>query len=226
MKRRQLLQTMAITPVVAALSRVAEAQGLLTPEELHWTMVSTYHDGVMQVVLNIFPMRDGTFAPVFEHRVKQWETANGDHFQPRGNVTFEPIGVDGKPWLLHSAWGPPSTKWPHGPAALFSPIGIVFGCRHWSVIDRGLKLREETYWNQLRAEDPPITEFCQVTWDTDYLALPGQPCNAFVKWREQARAQLSHVVVKFEAVSRKVPCCERDHDGDSNCDRHRSGGVS
>lgn len=206
MKRRDVLKGLAVAPVVAALPRMGEARELLAPGEVREVMSTCYQNGRMKVELNVHPDEAGKFASVFRERMEAWEAVSGEHFQPIEAVMFDLLEEDGSHWLVHPAWGrgPYGMHFPESPAMLYTEAHNVFRDRRWDIIDRAVSLRENGYWRQ---EHPPG-------------AGPWDSWDPFLGWRRAQRARLHRVVVKFEAVPRGR-CCERDHDEDGNCDRHR-----
>ncbi len=79
----------------------------------------------------------------------------------------------------------------HSGDALTVEAGEIFKGRRWEAIQRVVN----DYWQKyVRPPDPDFTEFCQVTWNTAYLALPGGECQALCDWRTE---HLAGVEVSF-----------------------------
>lgn len=104
-------------------------------------------------------------------------------------VTFDPFDKNLGPWLWHSTWEGDEH-------ILFTPRYVIQE-RRWDTIERALTRRMDDSW---QAENPPFDfggEFCQVTWNTDYLALPDQVCTARQRFNDEAYASLGSVGVQF-----------------------------
>lgn len=192
MKRRQMIQALAIAPVVAALP--AEAQEVQDAMSVRCARLP----GPMRVKLTVYP-NERKFGPGMQDRVEGWEEIYGEDFRPTGDAIFDFLEADGSPWLMHPEWSPPSKD---NPAVVFTQAAMFFIGRRWDLIDRAVDTRENAYWRAKLAPKPGLAELASITWNTDYLALPGELSRAYLKWRREVRSKLAWVVVRFDAEVR------------------------
>jgi hypothetical protein len=113
-------------------------------------------------------------------------------------MTFELFDQAGEPWLRPTKRHP---HWETEERALRVDRTHIFEHRHWTTAQKVVDLCGRLYWGQeVRPKSEPITEFCQITWDTNYLALPGGECRACRVWREEHQGELGSVHIAFTAL--------------------------
>jgi len=194
--RRQLIQAIAVLPVVGLLlPREVKASGLqpfktyLPPGVWCGKVETEEWPQKLQVRLRVEPC-EGSFAGGLQRSVEVWERGfpGSPKYRPVGSLNFYPMEASGKDWLFHPSWDGLANQ--GDPMTLFTPVGTVFLCRQWAIIDRAVSLRLHAYW---RAENPPVPYETMAEGEFRHKFLENEA------WRREQRRKLAYINVDFDA---------------------------
>lgn len=200
MKRRTVLKAAAVVAGSALLGLPGEAKAACCERDHDGDGNCDRHPALGQVHVRFSLVLPGPYDKLPEQLQEGIEgfEAQWPDMRVVQPMTFELLDKDGEPWLLPAERHP---HWETEERALRVDRTHIFEHHNWTVAQEVVDLRGRLYWGQeVRPKPEPITEFCSVNWDTDYLALPGGECRACRVWREEQQEQLGSVHVAFMAL--------------------------